>query len=232
MENHTMQSTINIKALKAIAFAASTEETRYYLNGVFVQIAKDHTTYVATDGHILLAHREDAPKDQPNEMLGDFIIPNETIKAFKLHKRIDLATVTREGDKNPAVLRIDYIDHTSITKTIDGTFPDWRRVVPTNPSGKPGHYNPELLCKLQKAARTLTGDNTGGTPMLAQDDSGPTLVSFIGLEDTFGVIMPMRGETPKLPAWFMEGEPKPIETPAEPESIEDSAPCSEPIAAE
>ena len=47
--------TINARALKAAAMCASSEETRYYLKGVFVETAAAGVTMTATDGHRLAA---------------------------------------------------------------------------------------------------------------------------------------------------------------------------------
>ena len=51
-----MQSLINLTALKALVLFSSPDEFRYYLNGVFVTFTADGAEYVATDGHVLLAH--------------------------------------------------------------------------------------------------------------------------------------------------------------------------------
>lgn len=48
---------IDIRALKAVAVAASTEQTRYYLNGVCLQVAKGEATMVATNGHFMMGAR-------------------------------------------------------------------------------------------------------------------------------------------------------------------------------
>ena len=76
-----MQASINIATLKAVNLAASTEQTRYYLCGVYVEVTPTTVTYTATNGHILLSRREDSA--EPNTLTGAWIIPSDFIKAAK-----------------------------------------------------------------------------------------------------------------------------------------------------
>ncbi len=112
-------------------FAVSTEETRYYLNGIFVHTVAggDGTVLraVATDGH-RLARFETAVPAGADGMPG-VILPRKTIG--ELHKLLDGA----EGDVHVALsdtkvrFALDSIVLTS--KLIDGTFPDYERVIPS-----------------------------------------------------------------------------------------------------
>jgi len=64
--NANMKTTLKIDHLKAVFNAVSTEETRYYLCGVQVEINAKGTTLVATNGHMLLAaHDETNTLDEP-----------------------------------------------------------------------------------------------------------------------------------------------------------------------
>jgi DNA polymerase III sliding clamp (beta) subunit (PCNA family) len=80
---------------------------------------------------------------------------------------------------------------------VDGTFPDWRRVVPTGeelPSGKPDdapgavHFNHAYIGDLAKMGKLLGGSSL----MHPVSASHPCLVTFAGREDCFAVIMPTR----------------------------------------
>lgn len=112
-------------ALAAVSFAISTEETRYYLNGVYIHPEADGINLVATDGH-RLAKRYIALKDGAPEMPG-VIVPRKTIGVIAklLGKDGDIqinvsdsrASITMEGKRLSS-------------KLIDGTFPDYRRVIP------------------------------------------------------------------------------------------------------
>jgi hypothetical protein len=87
---------------------------------------------------------------------------------------------------------------------VDGTFPDWRRVVPTGeetPSNKPGandgaehvHFNNRYVGEFEKMADILCGKGTVGQSMLHPvSASHPCLVTFGERADCFAVIMPVR----------------------------------------
>lgn len=111
-------------------FAISTEETRYYLNGIFLHAAKgaagEVLRAVATDGH-RLARVETALPDGASGMPG-VIVPRKTV--LELHKLLD------EGDGEIGIAlsesKIEFsFDSLVLTsKLIDGTFPDYERVIP------------------------------------------------------------------------------------------------------
>ena len=113
-------------------FAISTEETRYYLNGIFLHASKaggelpPALRAVATDGHRLA--RVEVPLPEGAEGVPGVIIPRKTVA--EVRKLIDEAADTVEVSLSDAKIRfaIDSIIVTS--KLIDGTFPDYERVIP------------------------------------------------------------------------------------------------------
>jgi DNA polymerase-3 subunit beta len=114
------------------AFAISTEETRYYLNGVFLHLGGPDggalLTAVATDGHRL--SRLCLPDVAVEGDMPGVIVPRKTVGLF------DLIAATGEADGaitvTVTVSRITF--ETSglkiVSKLIDGTFPDYGRVIP------------------------------------------------------------------------------------------------------
>src|SRR4051812_43815958 len=54
-----LTSTINLRILAAAVPFASKDETRYYLNGVCLEIEPRAVTYIATDGHRMIAYRDE-----------------------------------------------------------------------------------------------------------------------------------------------------------------------------
>src|SRR5208337_975230 len=177
-------STLSRKALQACNFAASKEETRYYLNGVYVKIDAGGAEYCATDGHMLLAYREELEKDSPaNTLTGEFIIPSSTcadkhIKGSKwASDAVELAEMT------DGFLRID---NALVFRPIDGTFPDWRRVLPSEIDGVSAQFDPALLVRLQKAGAIFDCR----FPVIAHNGINPALVRFGEHTGLFGVVMP------------------------------------------
>lgn len=111
-------------------FAISTEETRYYLNGVYMHVAdgEDGRTLrcVATDGHRLA--RIDAPlPDDAGEMPG-VIVPRKTVG--ELRKLLDEDDTDIAVSVSETKVRFATKDITLTSKVIDGTFPDYTRVIP------------------------------------------------------------------------------------------------------
>ncbi|MEM7074001.1 MAG: DNA polymerase III subunit beta [Pseudomonadota bacterium] len=111
-------------------FAISTEETRYYLNGVYMHVAEadggKRLRCVATDGHRLAQIDADLP-DGADGMPG-VIVPRKTVG--ELRKLLD------DDDQDIAVsvsetkVRFATPAITLTSKVIDGTFPDYTRVIP------------------------------------------------------------------------------------------------------
>lgn len=113
-------------------FAISTEETRYYLNGIYLHAA-DHEGVrvlraVATDGHRLA--RAEAPLPDGADSMPGVIVPRKAIA--ELRKLLDEA-----GDKDVVVslsetkIRFSMDNVVLTSKLIDGAFPDYERVIPS-----------------------------------------------------------------------------------------------------
>ena len=107
-------------------FAISTEETRYYLNGIYLHAEGQLLRAVATDGHRLA--RFELPVPEGAEEMPGIIVPRKTVN--ELRKLID------EEDSAVAVSLADTRIRFAVggtvlsSKLIDGTFPDYQRVIP------------------------------------------------------------------------------------------------------
>ena len=108
-------------------FAISTEETRYYLNGIFFHAADGVLKAAATDGHRLARVTVDQP--QGAEGMPDVIVPRKCVAELrKLLDEVDGSVgVSLSGTK----IRFDLGQAVLTSKLIDGTFPDYSRVIPT-----------------------------------------------------------------------------------------------------
>ena len=197
----TRTATIRLQALAAIALVSSTEEPRYYLNGVLLEIEPRTVTYVATDGYRLAAYRHELAENEPdNALLGDFIIPTEHCRPFKLTPtglRLDPRATLSSTDG--AVLELAYGVNAIRFAPIDGTFPDWRRVCPVTVDGKTAQFNPDLWASFKKLGEIL---GAGKLPVLSHNGDGPALVTWEN-PMTFAVLMPHRTDAPAkhAPYW-------------------------------
>ncbi|WP_313666134.1 DNA polymerase III subunit beta [Shinella sp.] len=114
---YTAEFDIDLAALFApVSFAISTEETRYYLNGVYFR-GGDEAVAVATDGHRLAKH-----VGPTLPAFDGIIVPRKTVGL------IPKGTVT--VSVSAAKIRIASGDLVLTSKLIDGTFPDYERVIP------------------------------------------------------------------------------------------------------
>ena len=111
-------------------FAISTEETRYYLNGVYMHTAEtvDGTMLrcVATDGHRLA--RVDAEMPQGAQNLPGVIVPRKTVG--ELRKLLEDDDTQIAVSVSETKVRFATSEITLTSKVIDGTFPDYARVIP------------------------------------------------------------------------------------------------------
>lgn len=179
-----------VDILKAALVCCSTEETRYYLNGVCIT-PSGHI--VSTDGHRLFAGRY---ADTPVE--GEIIIPLAAVKkALTGYKGNDITlTDSRKAGGSCTLGDITFTP-------VDGTFPDWKRILPTgegieytpradHPEDNPGRvqFNPVYYGDLAKISKLLTGGTNIHVHVWTA--TMPAGVSFAGRDDAFCVLMPAR----------------------------------------
>lgn len=117
-------------------FAISTEETRYYLNGVYMHVAESEDgrclRCVATDGHRLA--RIDAPLPDAAEGMPGVIVPRKTVGELRKLLEDDEAQIAVSVSETK--IRFATPEITLTSKVIDGTFPDYTRVIPVANSRK------------------------------------------------------------------------------------------------
>ncbi|WP_137863693.1 MULTISPECIES: DNA polymerase III subunit beta [unclassified Sphingomonas] len=111
-------------------FAISTEETRYYLNGIYLHVVDEATPVLraaATDGH-RLARVTVARPDGADSMPG-VIIPRKCVG--ELRKLLEEVDGSIGVSLSASKIRFDLGQAILTSKLIDGTFPDYTRVIPT-----------------------------------------------------------------------------------------------------
>jgi len=108
-------------------FAISSEETRYYLMGIFLHIVDDQLRAAATDGHRLA--RVTVGKPEGADGMPDVIIPRKAVA--ELYRLLEELEGTVEISLSPTKVRFGLGSAVLTSKLIDGTFPDYNRVIPT-----------------------------------------------------------------------------------------------------
>lgn len=113
------------RALTQVAPCISTEKTRYYLNGAFLTVQDGHLRMVSTDGHRLAIY------DLPATPWADStILPTRTVKLLQSRLRAGGNSAVRVSGIGATHLIFDGPDWRIASKLIDGTFPDYTRVLP------------------------------------------------------------------------------------------------------
>jgi len=111
-------------------FAISTEETRYYLNGIYMHVSDEAQPVLkaaATDGHRLA--RVTVPRPEGAQAMPGIIIPRKCVG--ELRKLLDEVDGTVQLSLSDTKIRFDLGSAVLTSKLIDGTFPDYSRVIPT-----------------------------------------------------------------------------------------------------
>ncbi|MCZ8170761.1 MAG: DNA polymerase III subunit beta [Novosphingobium sp.] len=150
-------------------FAISTEETRYYLNGIFLHVTDEELKAAATDGHRLA--RFTLKRPDGSEGMPDVIVPRKCVaelrklleEALDANVLIDLSASKIRftlGGENGVVLT---------SKLIDGTFPDYSRVIPTG-NDKLLRLDPKSFWEGVDRVATIATEKTRAVKMALDND--------------------------------------------------------------
>jgi len=130
----TMPADALVALIEGVSYAISTEETRYYLNGIFLEAnaAPERLRAVATNGHMLALRDVALPAGAAG--MPAIIIPRlACVEIARLAGGAEAGGVVKVG-VSTSKIRVEAGATTLTSKLIDGTFPEYRRVIPTNPN--------------------------------------------------------------------------------------------------
>lgn len=138
-------------------YAVSTEETRYYLGGVYLEATDETLRAVATDGHRLALAESDKPEGF--DLSPGQILPRKLLN--EMRKMLDgLGGEITFGFQGKQVV-LKHGPQTLSSLLVEGTFPDYRQVIPKAPSISCRVPRMELLDALRRVS-LLSPDKTGG----------------------------------------------------------------------
>ena len=192
------------RTLKAALICTSTDETRYYLKGVAVQLDGDKLFIVATDGHRLLAmqpeftiERDDTSELPDRAEFGSVIIPSDIVKNLKLSKHVDTCTLTIDQGKG----EIEHCGQSVRFGFIDGTFPDWRQAIPSTITGELAQFNASYIGELPKIVKAF--DKRDSKIEIEHNGGSPAFVALDLPMPYVCLLMPFRGtrDPVALPSW-------------------------------
>ena len=149
-------------------FAISTEETRYYLNGIFFHVQDDGSPVLkaaATDGHRLA--RVTIARPDGAEGMPDIIIPRKCVG--ELRKLLDEVDGSVEISLSSTKIRFGLGTAILTSKLIDGTFPDYNRVIPTA-NDKLLKIDPKSFMEGVDRVATIASEKTRAVKMALDKD--------------------------------------------------------------
>ena len=190
----TTKITLETNIVKAHLLIAPKSDIRYYLNGVYVDVA--NRRLVSTDGHCLLVTR-----------FNDACIEGDSCESFIISR--DQLTIGLKACLKGMPIVIEYTQadnyldaegrscRPSPTLTVcnfsgspvDGKYPEYHRVVPTTINNELAQFNPELANCVSEALQ-LACNSKKNSPTLFHNGNNPG-VMILGSE-SFGVVMPLR----------------------------------------
>jgi DNA polymerase-3 subunit beta len=184
-----------------VRFAISTEETRYYLNGIHLHQDAGEAgavlVAVATDGHRLA--KTMCPLPAEADGMPSIIVPKKTVE---LIERMLPEKGSVRLDLSEAKIRLSFDDGegsvTLVSKLIDGTFPDYRRVVP---AGNPNRYTVARAALAAAIDRVVTVSTGKGSAVK---------YAFAGTELTLAASSPDAGSAEESLS-LAAGEGQPVE---------------------
>lgn len=122
------EAEVLLKILKSVAPCMSQEEARYYLNGIFMHSIHQNLSFVATDGHRLAKYETGKHTENFEGVIIQYQSIKLILKALTNAKKGETACLSTDELR----IRFTVGDFALTTKAIDGTFPDYHRVIPKN----------------------------------------------------------------------------------------------------
>ena len=153
------------KLFKQVEFAMAQQDIRYYLNGLLLEVNEDNLNVVGTDGHRLSF--TSAKLNQQYDKT-DVIIPRKTV--------IELIKLLNDSEEEVAIeittgqVNFSFSDIRLISKVIDGKFPDYHRVIPTNHQNTFSVNRLGVLTAMQRAS-ILSNEKYRGIRMVLSNNN-------------------------------------------------------------
>lgn len=150
--------------MKKTSFAASTDESRYVLNGIYISLRDHKMTMVATDGRRLALVDEDLDVSETSQ--GEFIVPSKAVNELnrllmdkgevEIRYAENQASFTLKDEKAAPVL--------IVTKLIEGNYPNYRQVIPAETKERVSLVREEFLHALRRA-EIMTSEKSNSVKM-------------------------------------------------------------------
>lgn len=145
--SYSMEQNVFKDMLQSTSYAASTDESRYILNGVLLSFKGDKLAVVATDGRRMALYEQEVefPKGSEGDMVLPFKTVDELLKTLKSE-----GTVKIQATENQVAFEFD--DMLIVSKLIEGTYPNFRQVIPPQSEQRIAVEREGLLTALRRVS--------------------------------------------------------------------------------
>ena len=154
------------EGLKKTAYAISTDETRYVLNGIFASFKEGKLTLVATDGRRLAMVENEVEFPQSQEI--DLIIPTKAVNELQRLTSDDAGEVKIYASESQVAFELN--DAVLVSKLIEGNYPNYRQVIPAETKERIV-IDREMLLTIVSRVSLLAAEKTSSVKMQFNSDS-------------------------------------------------------------
>ena len=162
--SYTLDQGIFREMLKKTWYAASTDETRYVLNGVLLSFKAGKLIAVATDGRRLALVEQEI--DFPKEAEADMILPTKTVTEL-MHVLGDEGELKIHATEHQIIF--EFNDIVVASKLVDGTYPNYKQVIPARCEERVTIERESLLIALRRVS-LVTTDKSNATRLTFGDN--------------------------------------------------------------
>jgi DNA polymerase-3 subunit beta len=162
--------------LRKTLFAVSSDQTRYALTGVLLQVNSTVMNMVATDGHRLALIRIPRPENSGTAVVDALVPKKAMVEAVKI-ARDEVGEVRIRLSDNQLILQQD--NTTLVARLIDGQFPNYDQVVPTFTPNRIDISKDTLHGALRRTS-SIMGERT--TPTEFDFQAGRVLISCVNMD--------------------------------------------------
>ena len=122
---------VMLNGISKTIFATADDEMRPVMNGIFIDLNSDGITFVASDSHKLVRYRR---KDVQGDSESSFILPKKPATLLKNILAKETGSIVVDFDTKNA--RVTMANYTLICRLVEGTYPNYSAVIPTNNPNK------------------------------------------------------------------------------------------------
>ncbi len=142
-----LDSELLLTGISKALFATADDELRPVMNGIYMEISEDNLTFVASDAHKLVRYKR---MDGKGESSSAFILPKKPASLLKnILPREDNIVKVEFDDKNASFILSDY---TLVCRLVEGNYPSYNSVIPTNNPNKLSIDRLELYNSLKRVS--------------------------------------------------------------------------------